>query len=731
MSVTTDNVRVWYDATGLPNLIGNHSGYPDESGWTLTGLNNFLSFGGASGIPAVPGAWSPNALPGANPTSGNYWLKVNVTTAGWQLLSAPAPAVPGEWANWSVNIGNDPAQRAAGDPPWYFNVSLRAYDADGRDMGAVGTSRTAQGPSSGQVQQFNTSQQALPGQVPSGAATLRLVIVSNGTQGPGQGTLGVFGVARATIRTSPVADFVTPVAFAEPAWQDITRTLTSCRIKRGGELEGVTDAIDTGTATLSFSFTGGSEVDPQTQTRLRRGRALVVTGGPDFYADRLFKGTISTVSADYSGDKTGDPTRVTISANDAVALMRGIPAPIIQRGYTGNTLAYKIGDTLRQAKLANYFLDYPPGGYDVATPVGHVDNWSLWDNLLAIRNSFTAGKVAVDRRGALWYTNAGDAVGANNNQTRLHTFSAAAGAAQSFTEADLEWGVGTLVNSLTVVRHNDSEVDGEKTYGPYTNENSISVWGAVSASVDIVDGTPSTLAGAYLRRFSAGATSPTRLTFPVRTGLEAARLIDVYDRARVQLPARGIDVTWPVIGVEHTITADTWLVSINMRPGDAQAVGTITNPPGGANTGPADYPRPVTAAAVPFASRYATAPVSVPTATWTTLAPGQAVTQDGLTHSAGGQTAPADGRYLVSAGVEFAANATGQRRLRILDTGTAIATVSAAGAAVTNGLTLTKVVRLSAGDVITAQAYQTSGAALNVAGDTARTTFLDVAYLGA
>jgi hypothetical protein len=709
MSVTTDNVSVFYDATPLPNGIVNHSG---ALGFSAAGWDAVSATLAGDVVPLnTPGAYGYG-----DAAKGNQAIAVTVAAATYSVRSPAVGVRPGEYLAWALNLGDNPASHTGTAYSW--NVLVQFYDAAGAAL--------SQGPFSGLTHSDTTYQLQPVGAgsllVPAGAATARIIVRT--TVGTSVGAGAVFYIARAVVVTSPVlANVATRPVFAERAWQAITGELVSCRIVRGGELKGVTDDLDTGSLTLTFR---GPNVDPATNQTLRRGRAIRV-GGDVFKTDLsepLFVGLVSTVDADYDEEKGTGPVRVTITAADAVGVLRGIDAPAIQQGagtYTG-----KVSDTLTSAQVLNVKgVGLMPYVAPTPTPtvIGHNDGASVWDQLLAIRNSYPGAKVAVDRLGRLWWDTSAAAHAA------AFTFSGDAGAAQSFTGLDLEFGTASVVNSLSVVKRNDGEPGGEKTYGPYRNEVSVAQWGPVSASVDVVDGTPATIATALLKRLGAATALPRALTFPVRTGLEAARLVDLYDTARVILTRRNLDVTLYVVGIEHAITATEWTVTLKLRPLDTAAPDTISYPPGGANTGPSDY---VATSGGPLGSRYRGATFSVPTATWTTVPHDQAVTQDQVTYDgAGGQKVSVGGRYLISAGVEFASSATGVRGLRLTDNGTVIASTFGPGYAGQHGLSVSKVVRLAAGRVVTAQAYQVSGAALALAGAAAvRSTFLDVTYLG-
>lgn len=118
---------------------------------------------------------------------------------------------------------------------------------------------------------------------------------------------------------------------------------------------------------------------------------------------------------------------------------------------------------------------------------------------------------------------------------------------------------------------------------------------------------------------------------------------------------------------------------------------------------------------------YNSANISVANASFTALTFNSERWDDDSFHDTGSNTSrltvPQPGRYLVTACVRFAANATGNRQLRLMvDGGTEVARVTAQ--AVTGGiatmLEVETITELGAGSYFTVEAYQDSGGALNV-----------------
>lgn len=157
----------------------------------------------------------------------------------------------------------------------------------------------------------------------------------------------------------------------------------------------------------------------------------------------------------------------------------------------------------------------------------------------------------------------------------------------SYTDIDVNFGAGVLVNELMFNRRNSNEVDGQKQYGPYIAAASRSAWGSSTDEVDIIDGTPSTLATHYLSRFSTPSIFPRRVEYKRDSANDAGVFVDLYDEVRAIYSPAGVDKVVTVVGVSHKITPDAWKISLRLRPQDSTAT-TVDVPAAGADTGPVD-----------------------------------------------------------------------------------------------------------------------------------------------
>lgn len=156
-----------------------------------------------------------------------------------------------------------------------------------------------------------------------------------------------------------------------------------------------------------------------------------------------------------------------------------------------------------------------------------------------------------------------------------------------YLERDVSFSSEALVNTVLIVKQSSTEPGGEKTYGPYVNAASVAAWEKITAEVDVVDGTPSTLAADYLAKYANPEIYPRSITYDYDRSLASEQFVDLYDQVRAIYSPGAVDRLLYVIGVEHRITPNRWRTTLTLRPLDQASV-TVTNPAAGADTGPLD-----------------------------------------------------------------------------------------------------------------------------------------------
>lgn len=142
-------------------------------------------------------------------------------------------------------------------------------------------------------------------------------------------------------------------------------------------------------------------------------------------------------------------------------------------------------------------------------------------------------------------------------------------------------------------------------------------------------------------------------------------------------------------------------------------------------------------AAIPFASRYKTNDTSIPNNDWRSVSLNASASGAvAITWSDPNFVVSRAGHYLITAGVRFDANGSGNRGLGIVrnDGTILVRVIQPASSSGAFSLTASKIVALSQGQSVHLEAYQSSGGTLKVEGTAGsaveRSNYLDIAYIG-
>lgn len=676
-------VRLEIDASDAVNMITNHSGQNNSTaGWT--GYQG--SFGYTVG---VPGHFNGRAfIMGPAFSGGTYFT-------GMRTASMAVAAL--DWMNMAVNISTDNAGNRV-------TLGFDFYNAGGTSLGTTSFQHMNIQPAE-KIYGFPA-----PFQVPAQAATVRISIAVIGAQ-PGD----VY-VSRIIVVSSPTKSLVDSVTFADgPLWQNILGSGYNLNFRRGNTIDGVTEKAEIGT--LSATLTDPL-VDPTKNPRMRPGRrirALSDTAGTGYTT--IWQGKITTLDVNYQNKKP----RISLAAVDTWSEVMNILSPAAM---TGN-LKQRI-DYILSGKGVPYYVD-PSGSTESFYMLDSQDNATALDQIewaTVAKNGFAfvgeQGRVEVWSY-AQW----------NATMTYALTFSdnpADTGVGKTpYTDIDTNFGSQALTNSLMVNIHNLFEDDGAKSYGPYTNAASASAWGTKSATVETTDGEPLAIATNYLKTYANPEIFASSIKFNGRDAGHPLALYGLYYKANVKHSDSGLNTTYRIINIEHDITPDAWEVTVGFKPLEATAAVTVTNPPGGPNSGPGDLITPV---AGPLASRTRSTAFSIATSGFVTTPLNNVVTADGIDWDSTNSrfVVPRDGRYVISGGVRFAANANGTRGVQFAVNGAAVGISVQPAGSIGVGPSLTKTIKLVAGDTVALQIYQNSGAAL--ATDASTGTYMDIAYIG-
>lgn len=537
---------------------------------------------------------------------------------------------------------------------------------------------------------------------PSGTVTARIRYASPADAG--STSIWVNRIAIRVASTQSAASAPLPV----PVWTTITNSGLRVDVEGGAVVEGVDDVIEPGALVAVLT---DPSLDPATSTAFRRGNEIRLKRAN---GDLIWSGVVENADADYRKDNR---LTVTVVATDAGRALHDATTPTLPGGTFSEQIAaacYSAG--LGARDTAGNFLTASTG---IA---------SREDNASA---ATWVKRIVATHGGAVWI----DADGipravASPSTTPVTTLSDnPADSGLKYTDISLAYGSRSLVNALTVKRINEEEDEPQgKVYGPYIALESDLAYGRVSAEVEIVGGSPSTIASRILGVYSEPRRFPSEVTVNALDDLNGTLAITPYSAVRVKRSTLFNDVV-RVLKVVHNITPTSWFTTFYFKPLETPSTVDVLVPSAGADTGPGD----VAGAGFPrLARRSRSTTVNTTSGTSLVVLWNQELSDEGIAYSAanGRFTIPRNGRYMISASLTFPANATGARVVDVRRNGSALLRGRvAAWASTDNIVSASAPVRLSANDYLDVVALQNSGSTLALQADT-NSTFVSIAYIG-
>lgn len=682
-------LRLEIDALDALNLITNHSGTVNASGWIANTFGTSIS------------AVTVNTDAGRTIEGpyGGRAVKLSYNTSGQNILQLPEVDItPGDWVGYQLDIakyvGSGTARLWMTTLEFTGGPTVNEWFGDPVNITASDRTTTL----------------SLVGQAGATATRVRALIIFEDTDVPV--VANRWYSTKAMVVSAASEALVTDMTFydSEP-WQNILSSAYSVQTFTGLNQDGASDVLQVGTL---HAVVTDPLLNPRSNPRMRPGRKIRLVGN----GSTQWAGKISTLDVDYSGKVN----TLIIQAVDAVADLGNVQVP---EGWSG-TLKQRVNKIMASVPDVAYTVT------DTATPTTSA--------LIDVQDSATAlnqlewavrsmgGYMAIGRDGQLevYASNSipPDVAGWTVTSDPAITWGA------QMTDINVNFGSQALVNEIMVQRHNLDEEEGEKVYGPYTNAASVADWGKRSATIEVNDSSPLALATNALKVYANPDIFVSSTSFNARDndyGFHIATRASIYEAVRVTFPEDSIDTTYRLLNMSQTITPDEWSVDLEYRPLEATASVVVTNPPGGANSGPGDLVVPTPG---PLGSRTRNTTFSVASGTFTTVPLNNGVTLDQVTwdNTNSRYVVNKDGRWIVAGGVRYNASATGTRGIQLVINGVARAiTVEPAGS-IGTGPTMTRVFKLAAGDTVALQVYQNSGAALATDGSTG--TYLDVAFMG-
>lgn len=416
--------------------------------------------------------------------------------------------------------------------------------------------------------------------------------------------------------------------------QEVTGDAISIVAQRGLSLKGSTDQLDPGVLKAVIK---GAAYEPGVNAALRPGSSVWLVarktnvgldtvngaGSPGPAVWRLiWAGKVLNGDVDYEGEEP----RVTIEATDYVADLANIPAPLSWGRYNPVTGADAGGAVSANRRISYLLYQYTQRVYwslvDAATGSAGDSNPQVQDRDDSASVLTQLQRIRDTSRGWLWL-DAGS-LGLRNNgagilspapefaPTLFLRFNAGntplsvvprflatdnpAEAGLKYTGLKTSFSARALANAITLRVHN---ANSEAVYGPYTNQDSLTQWGAQSDEVELhelegwslygaaPDPGSAANAGSFLKRYATPQRYPSSVTLNVTEDLTPALDSQPYDALRVKrnAPVGALDSTVRVLKLTHTITADRrrpekgrWQLQLDTRPIEGTAAVTVTPP---------------------------------------------------------------------------------------------------------------------------------------------------------
>ena len=350
-----------------------------------------------------------------------------------------------------------------------------------------------------------------------------------------------------------------------PGWADVLGYAHDLRINR--------QELDQGT--LSGTLIASS-LDPAVSPLIRAGKRCKLSGAAGDDWSLLITGQILSASVSYDLLQRDEEKRARIALD---VVDNAAPLAASPRQYGVGTIAelpYVLRGTRVPWNVNGSSAPIAPG--DV-TVLGTNDNASALDQV-AITRDTALGYAWVDRFGVLQAWDAAE----------ISTTPGSAGGLSVLDEdeyRDIEVGFDILacVNAVTVNLVTLDPGTGETNevaHGPYRDEQSVREWGVRPATFTIYDdGTdPSTYANAILSANSTPARRVLSVVVPIALEDAVAKtLIDLYDVLTVSNERADVSEDLRVVGIEHAITADRWMMTLTFSGTGSVATPTVAPTP--------------------------------------------------------------------------------------------------------------------------------------------------------
>lgn len=541
------------------NLIRNPNGEYGGSGW-VTPNEGFVY--------AQPG---PTMIYNTN---GGMFGEVSYFT------SDPFPVKEGDWLYSRVHVYDFAAdggaekgiailnQFAGPDGDFYSGWS---YDYDIPDLDINFTP--------------GTYQAASELQAPAGAVRARVVIVYTNPDEDGE-----------TVSFDSAQAIILPSSTGSPPWSDVVDEVDWINILGSGhELRVYREAWNLGTIEAVVL---NDDLDPNVEELLHPGRPVRMTvfNSETAQWEPIFTGRIAPQGVRVRYDmrylarypQTKKATRISLTVVDPMQQLATIPSKYGQAG-----LVYS--PNLLEGTGVRWHVD--PGEPVLGTPVwgpedgrpraeassNFIDGGTVADQVAIVRDG-NHGYAWIDREGiAHIHHTPPDDDPIELDETR-------------YSDLGVTYDTGIRANLIYVneLDYNPGTDEATETlHGPFVDSADYFRRGEVRATFTVnhntldsyTNETPEEFALAVFASSPAGATVES-VTVPVRSleDIQWICLLDMYQAVHVSNDLRGIDVDTRIVGIEHRITLNKWLVTLRLAPADVVPRPQVVPTSGGASS---------------------------------------------------------------------------------------------------------------------------------------------------
>jgi hypothetical protein len=348
-------------------------------------------------------------------------------------------------------------------------------------------------------------------------------------------------------------------------WENYTDGLINVKIVRGVEdYTGPLSQPDVGQMTLTSR---NDLLDPYNNNIVKYNAPIRLNAA----GVRIFTGRIEGINVDYK--PAGDPPIVTINAIDMIGTMHKhiLSDDFLATYETTQQYLSHLNEEIEDFVVTTNNYD------NIAYSEGHSESGTTALNAMLIRTKTDLGFIFANARNEIEYFR-------RDKNSNLHPYNAKApditfdyfGNAESYKTISLSDGFEKIVNNIDITGTQNTSISSSA-------DDSIALWGKSSATVNLqthVTANLQYIANAVLQEMAEPIREIYKISWDATLDYDTAHGIDISDNIQINHKVSDtftINRKYSVIGIQHEINADEWLVTYSLRNFDYQST-SIPNP---------------------------------------------------------------------------------------------------------------------------------------------------------